>query len=77
MPAAIAHEPNSMPPGQKSREKALQSDCARQIEAAVDQYLSAAKPTTDAMFDSLFAEPTPSLIEQREMARRYAGEHGH
>jgi hypothetical protein len=29
------------------------------------------------MFDSLFAEPTPALIEQRAMARRYANKHGH
>jgi hypothetical protein len=29
------------------------------------------------MFDSLFAEPTPSLLEQREIARRYANGHGH
>jgi pyruvate dehydrogenase E1 component alpha subunit len=61
----------------ESQETALQSDCTRQIEAAVDQYLSAAKPTTDAMFDSLFAEPTPGLLEQRETARRYANGHGH
>ena len=60
-----------------TREKELQADCARQIEAAVDQYLSGPKPNTDAMFDSLFAEPTQSLLEQREMARRYANRHGH
>ncbi len=58
------------------REQELHSDCARQIEAAVDQYLSGAKPTTDAMFDSLFAEPTPTLIGQRATARRYASEQG-
>ena len=59
------------------QEKELQADCARQIEAAVDQYLSAPKPNTDAMFNSLFAEPTPALVEQRETARRYANKHGH
>jgi pyruvate dehydrogenase E1 component alpha subunit len=59
------------------RENALKADCARQIEAAVAHYLSAPKPTTDAMFDSLFAKPTRSLLEQRETARRYANEHGH
>jgi len=59
------------------REKELQAECAQQIDAAVDQYLSGPKPTTDAMFDSLFAEPTQSLLEQREIARRYANEHGH
>jgi pyruvate dehydrogenase E1 component alpha subunit len=59
------------------QEKELQADCVQQIEAAVDQYLSGSKPTTDAMFNSLFAEPTPALIEQRAMARRYANKHGH
>jgi hypothetical protein len=29
------------------------------------------------MFDSLFAKPTRNLLEQREMARRYANKHGH
>ena len=58
-------------------ERALQADCARQIEAAVDQYLSGPKPTTDAMFDSLFAEPPRNLLEQRDTARRYANKNGH
>jgi 2-oxoisovalerate dehydrogenase E1 component alpha subunit len=59
------------------QENELKTDCARQVEAAVDQYLSAPKPTTDAMFDNLFATPTKNLLEQREMARRYANKHGH
>jgi TPP-dependent pyruvate/acetoin dehydrogenase alpha subunit len=58
------------------QENELQADCARQIEAAVDHYLSAPKPTTDAMFDSVFARPTRSLLEQREMVRRCANKHG-
>jgi 2-oxoisovalerate dehydrogenase E1 component alpha subunit len=59
------------------QEEELLSDCARQIEAAVDQYSSGAKPTTDAMFDSLFAKPTKNLLQQREVARRYAAKHEH
>jgi len=59
------------------QEKELQTDCARQIETAVDEYLSGPKPNTDAMFNSLFAEPTPALVEQRTVARRYANKHGH
>jgi 2-oxoisovalerate dehydrogenase E1 component alpha subunit len=55
-----------------AREEALKADCAREVEAAVDDYLSAPKPSTDAMFDYLFARPPKSLLEQREMARRYA-----
>jgi 2-oxoisovalerate dehydrogenase E1 component alpha subunit len=43
----------------------------------VDEYSSAPKPATDAMFDHLFARPPKSLLEQREQARRYAGSSGH
>jgi 2-oxoisovalerate dehydrogenase E1 component alpha subunit len=57
----------------EAREEALKSECAREIEAAVDEYLSAPKPSTDAMFDHLFANPPKGLAEQREIARRYAG----
>ena len=60
-----------------TREAALKTECAREVEAAVDEYLSAPKPTTDAMFDHLFARPPRSLLEQREQARRYAGSSGH
>ena len=57
----------------EAREVALKAECAREVEAAVDEYLSAAKPTTDEMFDNLFANPPKGLAEQREIARRYAG----
>jgi pyruvate dehydrogenase E1 component alpha subunit len=57
------------------QEDELKSDCARQIEAAVDQYLSAPKPSTDAMFEHVFAQPTKNLLQQRETARRYANQH--
>lgn len=57
------------------QEEELKADCARQIEAAVDQYLSAPAPGTDSMFDHVFARPTKALQQQREIARRYAGKH--
>ena len=60
-----------------AREADLRRECAQQIEAAVDEYLSAPPPNTDAMFDHLFANPPRSLAEQRETARRYAGSHAH
>jgi 2-oxoisovalerate dehydrogenase E1 component alpha subunit len=59
----------------EAREEFLKAECAREIEAAVDQYLSGAKPSTDAMFDHLFANIPKGLLEQREIARRYAGGH--
>jgi pyruvate dehydrogenase E1 component alpha subunit len=57
----------------EAREEALKAECAREVEAAVDEYLSGPKPSTDQMFDHLFANPPKGLAEQREMARRYAG----
>jgi len=59
------------------QEDDLKSECARQVEAAVDTYLSAPKPSTDAMFDHLFAKPPKSLLQQREVARRYANKREH
>jgi len=59
-----------------SREQGLLEDCARQVEAAVAEYLGTAKQSTDAMFEHLFAKPTAQLLEQRETARRYAGKSG-
>ena len=61
----------------EAREVALKAECAREVEAAVDEYLTAPQPSTDAMFDHLFARPPKSLLEQRELARRYAGSAGH
>jgi 2-oxoisovalerate dehydrogenase E1 component alpha subunit len=56
----------------EAREEALKAECSREVETAVDQYLGAPKPSTDEMFDYLFAHPPKALAEQREVARRYA-----
>jgi pyruvate dehydrogenase E1 component alpha subunit len=58
-----------------AHEEALKAECAREVETAVDEYLNAPRPTTDQMFDHLFARPPQSLLEQREMARRYSAGH--
>ena len=52
-------------------EQAWAEGCAREIDAAVTEYLKGSKPSTDAMFDHLFAETPRHLLEQREVARRY------
>jgi pyruvate dehydrogenase E1 component alpha subunit len=52
-------------------EQAWAQECAREIEAAVGEYLKGSKPSTDAMFDRLFADTPRHLIGQREVARRY------
>jgi pyruvate dehydrogenase E1 component alpha subunit len=59
-----------------AREQVLLEDCAAQVEAAVAEYLGTPKQSTDAMFDHLFAQPTAQLLEQRDIARRYAGKSG-
>jgi 2-oxoisovalerate dehydrogenase E1 component alpha subunit len=59
----------------EAREKALRADCAAQVDAAVLSYQSSPKPSTDAMFDYLFAKLPAHLVDQRETARRYASGH--
>jgi 2-oxoisovalerate dehydrogenase E1 component alpha subunit len=56
-------------------EKALLESCAREIDAAVSEYLVAGQPSTDAMFDYLFAELPAHLREQRATARKYGSQH--
>jgi pyruvate dehydrogenase E1 component alpha subunit len=55
-----------------AREDALLKRCAAQVETAVQEYLQRTHPTTDAMFDHLFASQPAHLDAQREIARRYA-----
>jgi len=55
-----------------AREEELLRNCAGQVDAAVREYLHSVKPSTDAMFDHLFATPLPHLEEQRAIARKYA-----
>jgi pyruvate dehydrogenase E1 component alpha subunit len=59
----------------EAQEEALKAECAHEVEAAVDTYLSAARPSTDAMFDTLLEKLPKSLREQRESARRYNTTH--
>lgn len=60
----------------ESREETLRAEASKLVEAAVEDYLQTPKQSTDAMFDYLFARPPKSLLEQRELARRYSGSHG-
>jgi 2-oxoisovalerate dehydrogenase E1 component alpha subunit len=54
------------------REEALKSECQQQVEAAVELYLKAPQPSSDAMFDHLFAQLPRHLRVQRELARRFS-----
>jgi len=60
-----------------AREEQLKTECAAQVDAAVEEYLQTPKQSTDSMFDFLFARMPKSLAEQREQARRYAASSGH
>jgi pyruvate dehydrogenase E1 component alpha subunit len=53
------------------QERTLLEACAREIDAALNDYLKGSKPSTDAMFDHLFAELPLHLHEQRATARKY------
>jgi len=55
-----------------AEEQALLQDCTRQVDAAVSEYLAQPKQSTDAMFDTLFAELPQHLREQRATARKYS-----
>ncbi len=55
----------------EAKEQALLQECTHQVDAAVSEYLNAARPSTDAMFDTLFAQLPLHLREQRAVARKY------
>jgi 2-oxoisovalerate dehydrogenase E1 component alpha subunit len=54
-----------------AKEQSLLQACAAQVEAAVRDYGKLAKPSTDAMFEHLFAAMPAHLQEQRATARKY------
>jgi pyruvate dehydrogenase E1 component alpha subunit len=54
------------------REQSLLAECAHEVDAAVAVYLGRARPSTDAMFDHLFAALPAHLHGQRLTARKYA-----
>jgi 2-oxoisovalerate dehydrogenase E1 component alpha subunit len=56
-------------------EKALLEQCSAEIDAAVSEYSRNERPSTDAMFDYLFAELPAHLREQRATARKYGSQH--
>jgi 2-oxoisovalerate dehydrogenase E1 component alpha subunit len=61
-----------------AKERALLDECTLKVDAAVSEYLARAKPSTDAMFDHLFATLPAHLHEQRRVARKYGTKHsGH
>jgi 2-oxoisovalerate dehydrogenase E1 component alpha subunit len=55
-----------------AKEQALLEECTLDVDAAVSEYLGRAKPSTDAMFEHLFAALPAHLHEQRRIARKYS-----
>jgi 2-oxoisovalerate dehydrogenase E1 component alpha subunit len=53
------------------KEQALLEECTIKVDAAVSEYLGRGKPSTDAMFEHLFAALPAHLHEQRRIARKY------
>jgi 2-oxoisovalerate dehydrogenase E1 component alpha subunit len=60
----------------KDREDALQHECMAQVNDAVEAYLALPHPTSDAMFDCLYATLPVALEPQRLEARRFAPQGG-
>lgn len=56
----------------EEKEAALKAECAKRVEAAVEEYTHSGKQSTDTMFDFLFAKLPRHLQEQREQARKYS-----
>jgi 2-oxoisovalerate dehydrogenase E1 component alpha subunit len=59
-----------------AKEQALLEECTRKVDAAVTDYLAKPKPSTDAMFEHLFAALPAHLHEQRLIARHYSSKPG-
>lgn len=57
----------------EAREQAMKAEFSREVELAVQEYQSVARPSTDAMFEHLYANPPQYIEAQKELARRYAG----
>jgi len=56
----------------EQQEVELKAECAKRVEAAVEEYMNTPKQPVEAMFNFLFARLPKHLEEQREQARRNA-----
>ncbi len=57
----------------EQQEEAMKREYAREIDAAVQEYLATKPQPTPAMFDYLYANPPPYIEEQKTLAQTYAG----
>jgi pyruvate dehydrogenase E1 component alpha subunit len=64
----------------EEKEVALKAECAKRVEAAVEEYVNTPKQPVESMFNYLFARLPKHIEAQREEALRNAslgGTHGH
>ncbi|MBB1058972.1 pyruvate dehydrogenase (acetyl-transferring) E1 component subunit alpha [Marilutibacter spongiae] len=52
----------------KDEEKAWIEECGRKVDVEINAYLETPVQPVEAMFDFLYADPPPDLLEQREAA---------
>ncbi len=58
-------------------ERALKTDCTRQVDEAVANYLDTPVQPVESIFDSMFAELPEAMEEQRATAKRFEHSGGH
>lgn len=56
----------------REKEEALEKECARRVQAAVDEFLAIPPPGPEQMFDRLYATLPAALEEQRATALAFA-----
>jgi pyruvate dehydrogenase E1 component alpha subunit len=57
----------------KDKEEALLQDCRHAVEQAAEDYLATPAQPASAIFDYVYAEAPPELVEQRDLAIALAG----
>jgi pyruvate dehydrogenase E1 component alpha subunit len=60
-----------------AEDEALWSWAKDQVAAAVTEAEAMPRPSVDELFDYLYAEPTPQLVQQKEYLKAYLSKKGH
>ncbi|MBT8136866.1 MAG: pyruvate dehydrogenase (acetyl-transferring) E1 component subunit alpha [Gammaproteobacteria bacterium] len=60
----------------EQREQQMLEECAREVDAAVDEYLATPRMPVSAMFEHMYATLPEAMQEQLETAVRYEGTNG-
>ena len=57
----------------EDEEKAWADDCGKRVDEEINAYLNTPVQPVEAMFDYLYADPPPDLLEQRAAALALEG----